>query len=1844
MMKQLLSYFVENNLIDYCFAAVSVEDQIADIQGEIHEANKAHLKLDVSIDSKQLSLEYLIYKIYLCEADYQSQKVRLIEKLFSIFPHIGRASDVDKLAETISRIIKKRPPMDLNRFDMLNDNIAELCNSKVSLSDINIKSIAQEIQNYIITIFDGYQIGTAYFERYLSLVERIIKDSVGDGHAADWIHERKNISHLFKGTPNLHFEFHSNFDLLCSFDEVFNSASEHLNTNLIDLSSIDQLTYTDSLIENNTKRYFKSMTVKYLYDNRKQAANTVYGKGIKESTSLYFVRLYLANLLEKRTQFVRGNVELVMLDDIFKEWSNIGEGFSQWIINQESELMVNEVVTRESYISNVSSGILHIHAALQSEKKNKILKARFDYWETIRNKSSYGKAEFEDKIRNINMLFVSSFFLEKQIDIRKTLDSFEFLGRLDFAQQDCYKVNSRQGLQKNLNNRHQAFISLKEILSSGDRLTIKLSMIQKLLKLPIAEVWESEKITKNIAFIADAKASYEFLIMSEALYRSTLYSNNLCITLMTQEACHYISNLFTLEPVVDKVITNVDVLFKKNIQKENSIGSLTYNEDLYLTNASHLASTEILFSSRNESITRRLVFQSLFENASKLLVEPNVLLDRLKERTLGSKGDQSTNRLNFVKGGKTKTPRFRNGANAEHKSKPPLELYKLTNSQGLTELLIAIQRVNLLMSKRLDVLFYQKNVNDSMRNICGWLKPIRSNVPTYYRMKKLNLSFWKALSDCNVEYQANNLFDVKKSMDESLDDIKDKDKTNKRRFISSFPLFYDYNPNENGMSPYELEDCGDQLSSFKNLEELAGDFMRDISLVLDYEKNVSESRLFPNLNICSLKMPNSLFESKNDSELKKTTSLGKLIGHTKANRVNINQGQQSKFDSQKYDDISAYAKNFYNNSLDLILEKLLVNSGILPPKKHQVEEDERVEINIREIFRSVEYLKFRTNLKEAIFDQDKREVLERNEAEKEGSGLTEMIKNTSTSKYQKKLCFLSQFIMLYILKQRLVDPDPGSGSSLPTWILKHFDSDEFALVYKGDSNQDNKEDSVKNRMLTLKQFSIVFIDFKRLKELYDESDHGDKDSRLRIENDLSAYMKSKNLYSIFYSRTYLNNPLRNFDLRLKVHLYELQCYEKNMSSATNDIVEFLEDLKVNSEDEYLEILQEKSCILQTECILSLYDVISRLKWSISKGDQSLIPSLLSFDSLLRIFKKIREDISNKHENFLGEGYMQIRNIDLEGFLKERYTQEITVLRHLKSSYFQQKNSHPYVYSFDYLEKERITDRFIEWSKKAEWKDRALLLAKINESHRMWQYHGSKKVESIFGFAEVSQEHDNIIDIDLLSNDPSSKLVILKKRNLFLKLQTKCFELLHYISHQHAKSSGHGLTVTREELKKMEERINFRFEAPLENAVSSACPNALSYQFRELLSEMVIQQVIVKKRNEEIYNAVQTYKQRTKKNFNQKIKHEAFDHFYHLELNYTQIENFLAEEENDLNDLLHIDDDDYLMEDLQHEHKRYIDEMMRGTFITKNLEIILSCTGYLIKKAIKVMLREKSEILGLSAIYFSRINEQLNHKILQKKLSRRRLVGSKRVIDQIAPKISIVSKEQILLIDSALEAQKAEYLPFLWSFFERLVHQSCSISTKNNRHFYMINKSDFVHSMSSFLRSCGLYFQDLDRSIGSVFGNIIKRSRNYVESKKYQLNRTMEEFSFFMDNFHKLVEGKLSDDNFKAIYSIDKVAQSIKDIHYYNSVDYERLREQVMKEYEEPLMKLYMRYRTLKNKYESYEKCLSLDIREFIAETHNNNMIEIRSKLCDILGEKVDIIDSEIGVIVEDAEIMGINIP
>jgi hypothetical protein len=182
--------------------------------------------------------------------------------------HLNNPEAVAKFTKAINKIIVRRPELDLEKFTILNDNLHEVCNNRVSYTDINVKSLLKEIQNHVITIFDGYKTAIESMKQYKNLLSKIKNYQHEVYKKCNYTKDLNKITSIFTKKIELFLKLDDNFDLIGDIDQQIEDSLEHICENLIDYETIDKLTFTDEVVEENKKLLLNSMIVKYAHRDK----------------------------------------------------------------------------------------------------------------------------------------------------------------------------------------------------------------------------------------------------------------------------------------------------------------------------------------------------------------------------------------------------------------------------------------------------------------------------------------------------------------------------------------------------------------------------------------------------------------------------------------------------------------------------------------------------------------------------------------------------------------------------------------------------------------------------------------------------------------------------------------------------------------------------------------------------------------------------------------------------------------------------------------------------------------------------------------------------------------------------------------------------------------------------------------------------------------------------------------------------------------------------------------------------------------------------------------------------------------------------------------------------------------------------------------------------------------------------------------------------------------------------------------------------------------------------------------------------------------------------------------
>lgn len=1817
-LKKISSYFIENNLIDFCFDSVKIEDfKMEDNRGFTHR----HMKMKITDEPKSINVEYVVFKVLKAEADFQAAKVRTIETMFSLMNHMSNQKSIHSLIKSINGLILRKPDLDFEKFNVLNDSLREVCNNRVNQTDINVASLRKEIQNHMLTIFDNYDVSTRYLVKYNSLLKKFIKEQHRISKSCNMTQEIKSVSDIFQKKTEKFIKIEDNYDVITSLEEGIEDGITHIMENLLDFDTMDKLTLTDEVVEENHKEYLKSMNIKILDPNKKVSAG-ILGKGMKEITTVNFLRIFIRNRLEGRQGFIKGNIRILFINEILRQWAEVNEGFSQEVLSMNSGRMVNSNDTRQSMFSRALTQLQDIKTEIQTEKRSTILTSQDDPWEILRSKSSYLKSEFKERIEILNSIHLVDLFVTNQIKIRELFDSLSPIFEIFIHQKNNFLVKNNQfgcGSKEKMQ-------IVESIFDMDGKLTTKLSCLQRILKLELNSCWDVEKAKRSISLIADSKAIFEYISALSIFFKNCVYSNNLVSKTILKETVDEISNLFTIKQLAEKVISNMNITFKEEeptlaSQRSNSSFAIYYDDPVYLTSRIKASGTEILYSSKNESMVRRLVLHSLYEKLPKYFIDPTKRLEKAKERAFSIKGDEvSVRKVNYyyehqMKARKrAKMKRRTSKIKLDEGKRKKLETCRFEPCQKMSELLIYLRREGMLIANHLDTLSCYTALEKDIAPYSSWFRVFTKNISSNFKLENINKFFWMAISNKEIEHSFLTEDEIKKGFLEAVENFGD-DKANKSEILFSlFPGFMN-KKSKRASSPLRRiktktnstlseEALIPPFHHLKNMEELHAMLMQDSVDLMRRQIFPFELTFLTNIIVSQFTLPEGLFVDRTEIGRKKETSLSKLLGRT-GNRKSKGKtiGSKNKqFSAEKYQRISAYAKNYYNNSLDFVLEQILLNSALFNQPSYK----EPMEVQVA--LEQVSCLKFRTNMKGPIMEEDRKNMIFSKSIEaKNKQMLFDMMNEFQEVSYNSYLQQIKILVKLFTLLSDL-DSNQARGNSqkAPTWLLKHIRSSELELIY-------NKDEIVgmqhEQEISYLKDMTLKILDIDDINKVHAENDSYDAQGKNKIESNIIAYMKKRSLYSINYSQNSSSNSLRNCDLRLRVYFYEMQRRERETLGFFYDIRKYLSKYyRIESEDS-LEILRKKTTIMQNELVLSVFDLIFRLTWSFEKNSSRDKEALEGYKELLKILKNGDERLEHlKDIDLCPNGdIVSMRNLDIHKHFRKIFTEEIDVLKYMGSSNFKGHFHSSYSSSFHFLEKKSKFHKIREWIKKNTIFTNKLLHKKIKSSDKNWVFYEGRIIKSLFHSTGHSREQsvdgDNSNDNSLFVIDDINTL---RKREEILGILIKNCDLIEFLTDNIGKQ-GLELEIDKEKVKSLSNRSNLTHKVKMAKFERNVDKNYLAHFFKNFMLDMVIHYQIMKSKNKDVVEAINMYKKVTRKPVKSGLSVDSFDHFYHLNLN---LPSLMMEIEDNKSNYLNKMRARARKKDS--EVDKYVTNRLDCTFMVPETEQIISNLGYILKLCIKRIINQKKEILGLQSVFFKRVNQNMEARIIEKKMSRRSIYGSAKNLEALTQVLA--KKDQInevTLTKRVFDMEKDRYLPFLLKSYQAILDSSHTIMTKSKEKHIIINKDIFVQILGTFVKEMCLYFQTMDSDLINLYGTVIDKEYNKLKIKSKEVDKLTEKFSDFVENFHKHIEARMAEVNFQTIYKLDQYAKLIKYTHYDTSVNYENLHQRISQKFDDELVKLLLLNKQLEDRLVNYKKGMTLDMREFVSQKYNESMVQIR---------------------------------
>jgi tetratricopeptide (TPR) repeat protein len=859
-LKLLVSFFIQNNLVDYCFSAVITTEQVS---GDLKDnsVNLNHLRFTTKPLAQQLNYEYLVYQICNSEADFQEQKAQALKIYMEILKHSISRDSFDKTMTSLKALYRKRPKFDVRTMDVLTEVITEVCNSKTNSSSISTKDVCKDIQNFIITIFDEYRNCTKELKDLCSLLSDILNEQYRLWSNVDILPDIKNGEHSSRGRLKKFVELQDNLEGIGELYSLLNKTTEEVMVQL-PLAQIDALSMADFTIEENRSLYFKAIQVKM---SDSISGNTVLGKGVKESTYVYFLRVHLMNRLLHRKEFVRGSLRIAVLKEMKACWKRSLDSLAERLFRNEetgSAIDAKERWMKKECYYSVESVIksfedekkAHVYAA--NRYINKKGPHMFDKKKTV-----FTVLDWRTKMHKLNSAIAVYMSLKYQQGLREELNSIEGWALSSVALQNLGRPRRAHSTQL-----EGAMAILENIVSFQTLSSIRLSSIHRLLKSKMTGKLEIEDYQKRMGVFGDCKFLYEYLVLCHKYLKLTQTTNALSWTQHIQQVIDDICKVFPNSSVANSLITSIGIVF--DAHSSNPVVISDHGQTLITS----IENNEIIYGSENESVVRRIVLQTILDTMSSVIWDGLAELDSLK-KDIASKYNavQNVRKQNYSlqttpqKANKMK----KNRASGSSELPPCL----VSSSQELLCLQVSLHRLNILNTLKHSILSDNSYSFQTLNQIFPYLRTCFRTISENLLAENINLFFWKSV--CQKPVTSNRMneaaaLNLKQSTSHEALTAAEK------RTQESILLLGINTPK------HDVYSCLHHLHRYLTPSELNALFNRQSRLCRLADPTFEEESLSPKIEIYDQTLPSTLsVQEVEDTEHVNQSSLSKIIGSKK---------------------------------------------------------------------------------------------------------------------------------------------------------------------------------------------------------------------------------------------------------------------------------------------------------------------------------------------------------------------------------------------------------------------------------------------------------------------------------------------------------------------------------------------------------------------------------------------------------------------------------------------------------------------------------------------------------------------------------------------------------------------------------------------------------------------------------------------------------------------------------------------------------------------------------------------------------------------------------------------------
>jgi hypothetical protein len=613
--RKICGFYLQTTVVDFCFdSLISTELVSNDLKEK--DSPLSHLRMEATESPQHVNHEYIVYEVLRHESQFQAAKALAIKAHFKLLENAPDIDSFEKAKKAIFDLIAWRPEFDFAGRDLLTETMNEMCNSKSSNSSVSTKDTCKEIQNFLITVFDHYRNATMYLESLNGLIEEIYEEQ-----KRVWLHTEVLADLRKRDQGKLRVRKYINtVDNLAPVTNLHTEISEGVRLlveELIPIREIDSNTITDFCIEEHRQTYYKTMQVKY---TEGATLTNVVGKGVKESTIAYLMRLQLQNRLANRINFIKGNLRLNLVEEIRDAWKKSVNTLSSRLINSKEPTFTTDFAINvefdphaddqnEKYMKDLYYGMDGLIKSLDDEKKNHIYAVhayvnRRGQPAFSKSKAHYTKGDWKSKVFKLNPVFGTYYFLCYQFEVRNRIASLEpYLAGVCHSQNiGLLRSQKIFPSEEYIGRQFEKICNLKELYNMYG------SSLQRLLQTRAISKFELEDLQKRVANLGDSKFANEYLTLLIACLEKNVKCFARQWTSLTTQAIVDVSRVMPNSTVANTLITSIGVNLDPNGTVQTPV---TEGSQLLITSVEN---NEIIFGSENESVIRRMILQLLRDN------------------------------------------------------------------------------------------------------------------------------------------------------------------------------------------------------------------------------------------------------------------------------------------------------------------------------------------------------------------------------------------------------------------------------------------------------------------------------------------------------------------------------------------------------------------------------------------------------------------------------------------------------------------------------------------------------------------------------------------------------------------------------------------------------------------------------------------------------------------------------------------------------------------------------------------------------------------------------------------------------------------------------------------------------------------------------------------------------------------------------------------------------------------------------------------------------------------------------------------------------------------------------